>query len=68
MSESPKTKTVSGTAIPIKEAPPVSFGHDNEVFGNPKSFPFLWKQSKRPNTNIPQPDPEFPTTPTVKPK
>ena len=68
MSEPPKTKTVSGTPVPIREAPPVAFGHDNEVFGNPRSFPFLWKQSKKPTPNIAQPDPEFPITTTVKPK
>jgi hypothetical protein len=66
MSEPEKPKTMGGTPVPIQDAPPPDA---NEVFGNPRNFPMLWKRTKLPNPVIKDPAPQFPTTPTiVKPK
>lgn len=60
MSEETK-KVIPGATVPISEAPPPDA---NEVFGNPRNFPFLWVKGK-PNLPIRQPDVQFPITPTI---
>ena len=65
MSEPIKVKTMGGTPIAIQEAAPADA---NEVFGNPRNFPMLWKKAKKPDQTIRQADTVFPTTTTVKPK
>jgi hypothetical protein len=45
----PNPKATPPAAIPYKEEPPVHPAHDNEVFGNPRSFPFLWKRPAKPS-------------------
>jgi hypothetical protein len=59
----PKDKPMSGSPVPIGEAAPPDA---NEVFGNPRNFPFLWVKGK-PNTPIRSPDVQFPATPTTQP-
>ena len=56
---------MGGTPIAIQEAAPADA---NEVFGNPRNFPMLWKKAKKPDQTIRQADTVFPTTTTVKPK
>jgi len=65
MSEPVKFKTMGGTPVPIQEAAPADA---NEVFGNPRNFPMLWKKTKKSDPTIRQADTVFPTTTTVKPK
>lgn len=64
MSE-PAKKPSPITGAQLGEAPPPD---DNEVFGNPRSFPFLWKRSRGPvegEADIRKPTTQFPgqTTP-----
>ena len=55
----PKEKIILDAPVPIKEEPPINPYHDNEVFGNPRSFPFLWKRIKQPETKPQEPEPEI---------
>ena len=45
MTEPIKPKNTPITGAQLGEAPPPD---SNEVFGNPRSFPFLWKRNQKP--------------------
>jgi len=64
MTEPIKPKNTPITAAQLGEAPPPD---DNEVFGNPRSFPFLWKRGPKPGPpTVRQPSTQFPGQ--IKPK